>query len=399
MRKGIESNIGKLYIIKVAKWFMLTMPILMLFYKDMGFSDRESFLLKAFYSIAIVIFEIPSGYVADVIGRRKTLVFGSILGTLGFFVYATTSGFYGFLVAEIILGIGQSFVSGADSAIMYDSLKAVGRQNEYVKYEGRNFTLGNYAEALAGILGGTLAAINMRYPFIIQTGIAFMAVPASFMLIEPIRSEIRKKPGLKDIVDVVWFATVKNAKLRYNLLFSSILGTATLTMAWIYQLYLNDIGFSAYAIGATHTVLNLIVGTTTLFAYKIEARLKPKMTIWLTSIIITGSYVISGFVESAWILVILGVFYFSRGIATPVLKDYINRITTDDVRATVLSIRSLIIRAFFAIMAPFVGFLSDNYSRSFSMKIVGVIFMMLVGSSIFLFLRSIDHGNENANIQ
>ncbi len=370
---------------------MLTMPILMLFYKDMGFSDRESFQLKAFYSIAIVIFEIPSGYLADVIGRRKTLIFGSILGTLGFLVYATTSGYYWFLIAEIILGIGQSFVSGADSAIMYDSLKSAGREREYVKFEGRNFTVGNYSEALAGIIGGALAAINMRYPFIFQTAIAFMAVPASIMLVEPTRIGKRKKPGFRDILSVVWFATVKNSKLRYNLLFSSILGTATLTMAWIYQLYLNDIGFSEYAIGSTHTVLNLIVGTTTLFAYKIEARLKPKMTIWLTSIIITGSYIISGFIESAWILIVLGVFYFSRGIATPVLKDYINRITSDDMRATVLSIRSLIIRGFFALIAPLIGFLSDSYTRSFSLKMIGIVFTLLVGSSIFLFLRSIEH--------
>ncbi|WP_262709408.1 MFS transporter [Saccharicrinis carchari] len=395
VKRRIESNINKLYIIKIAKWFMLTMPILMLFYKDMGFTDRESFQLKAFYSIAIVIFEIPSGYLADVLGRRKTLIIGSVLGTLGFLVYSTTSGFYWFLVAELILGVGQSFVSGADSAIMYDSLKHMRRENEYVKYEGRNFTVGNYSEALAGLLGGTLAAINIRYPFMFQTAIAFMAVPASIMLVEPMRSVRSRKPGLKDILNVVWYATVKNAKLRYNLVYSSILGTATLTMAWMYQLYLNDIGFTEYAIGATHTVLNLIVGTTTLFAYKIEARLKPKMTIWLTSIIITGSYIISGFVDSAWILPILAIFYFSRGIATPVLKDYINRITSDNMRATVLSIRSLIIRAFFAVIAPFVGYLSDHYTRAYSLKVIGIVFTVLVGSSIFLFLRSIVQGEES----
>jgi len=360
----------------------------------MGFSDTESFQLKAFYSIAIVIFEIPSGYVADVIGRKKTLIIGSILGTLGFVVYATTSGYYYFLVAEMILGIGQSFVSGADSALLYDSLKSMNRDNEYIKYEGRNFTVGNYAEAIAGLLGGTLAAIHMRLPFVLQSGIAFMAVPASILLVEPVLSVTRKKPGFKDILNVVWYATVKNSKLRYNLIYSSILGTATLTMAWIYQLYLSNIGFTSYYIGATHTVLNLIVGTTTLFAYKIEAKLKPQLTIWLTSIVITGSFVISGFVESAWVLLVLAVFYFSRGIATPVLKDYINRITSSDIRATVLSIRSLLIRALFAVIAPFVGYLSDTYNRAVSMKIIGIVFTILVGSSIFLFLRSLKQPSE-----
>ncbi len=83
-KPSIAGNIPRLYIIKIAKWFMLTMPILMLFYKDMGFTNEEAFRLKAIYSIAIVIFEIPSGYLADVLGRRTTLIMGAILGTLGF---------------------------------------------------------------------------------------------------------------------------------------------------------------------------------------------------------------------------------------------------------------------------------------------------------------------------
>ncbi len=368
---------------------MLTMPILMLFYKDMGFTDRQSFQLKAFYSIAIVIFEIPSGYFADVLGRKKTLIIGSILGTLGFLVYATTSGFYYFLLAEFILGIGQSFISGSDSALLYDTLKATNNEKDYIKYEGRNFTVGNYSEALAGILGGTLAAINIRLPFVVQTGIAFMAIPAAWLLIEPQFSSKREKPGIKDIFKIVWYAMVENSKLRWNLIYSSILGTATLTMAWTYQLYLYDLNFNEITIGTTHTVLNLIVGTTTLFAYRIERKLKPQSTIWLTSIIITGSFVISGFIQSAWIFILLGIFYFSRGIATPVLKDYINRITTSDIRATVLSIRSLIIRAIFAVIAPFFGFLSDNYNRSNALIIIGFVFTALVGSSIFLFLNSL----------
>ncbi len=388
MQSTLQSNITKLYIIKIAKWFMLTMPILMLFYKDMGFSDEESFQLKAFYSIAIVFFEVPSGYFADVLGRRKTLIMGSILGTLGFLIYATTSGYYFFLAAEVTLGIGQSFISGADSALLYDSLKSMDRESDYIKYEGRNFTVGNYSEALAGMLGGFIATINLRLPFILQTGIAFLAVPASLLLIEPPVSSTRKKPGFIDILAVVKYATITNAKLRYNLIYSSILGTATLTMAWIYQLYLNSIGFTSYLIGITHTVLNLIVGTTTLFAYKIEERLKPKFTIWFTSIIITGSFIASGYIQSAWVLSVLAIFYFSRGIATPVLKDYVNRITSSDIRATVLSIRSLMIRAIFAVIAPFVGFLSDKYDRAASMKVIGIVFTIMVGSSIFLFLKS-----------
>jgi MFS family permease len=384
-----KSNINKLYIIKVAKWFMLTMPILFIFYQDLGLSELESFQLKAFYSLAIVVFEIPSGYVADVIGRKKTLVAGSILGTLGFGIYALFSGYWAFMVAELVLGLGQSFISGADSALMYDSLKADGQQKNYVKYEGRNFTIGNFSEAIAALLGGALAEVSLRLPFIIQTGVAFVAVPAAFLLIEPTVSSRRSNTGFIDILRIVHYATVKNSSLRWNLLYSSIIGSATLTMAWIYPLYLKELDFSEFKIGTTSTVLNIIVGLTTLFAYKIERRLRPKLTVLLTTFLITGAYVMAGFSHSSWILLILAIFYFSRGIATPVLKDYINRITSSDMRATVLSIRSLIIRTFFAILGPLFGYMTDQLSLQRAFIIIGLVFMVATASCILLFLKSL----------
>lgn len=388
-----SGNITKLYFIKVAKWFMLTMPILLLFYQDLGFSVEESFQLKAIYSVAIVLFEIPSGYAADVLGRKRTLIVGSILGTLGFAIYAVSSAFYAFLAAELILGVGQSFISGADSALLYDSLKADGRSHDYLKYEGRNFSIGNFSEAIAGVMGGALAEWSLRMPFVFQTGIAFIAVPAAFMLVEPQLYTHTRKMTWGDVWGVVKYAMVKNKSLRYNIIYSSIIGSATLSMAWVYPLYLKEIGFREIYIGTSSTVLNLVVGLTTLVAYKIEQKLRPKTTVVGITIVITGAFIIAGWLHSAWVLPLLLVFYFSRGIATPVLKDYINRITPSDIRATVLSIRSLIIRAYFAVLAPLFGYLTDRLSLSQAFIIIGVIFMVLTCSSIFLFLRSLEKGS------
>ena len=87
---------------------MLYMPIVVPFYESNGLSMRDIMVLQGIYSVAIVILEIPSGYLADMIGRRKTLIIGALFGSMGFIVYSFSFGFIGFLVAEIILGIGQS---------------------------------------------------------------------------------------------------------------------------------------------------------------------------------------------------------------------------------------------------------------------------------------------------
>ncbi|MEA3378974.1 MAG: MFS transporter [Nanoarchaeota archaeon] len=119
---NIESNIWKLYVIKALRWFMLIMPIIVLFFQENGLSIKEVLLLQSFFSIGIILFEIPSGYFSDVIGRKTTIIFGCILEFIGFSVYSFSYGFIGFLIAELILGLGSSFLSGTDSAIIYDGL-------------------------------------------------------------------------------------------------------------------------------------------------------------------------------------------------------------------------------------------------------------------------------------
>ena len=111
MANDIYNNIYYLYIIKIAKWFMLVMPIIALFYNHHGLNDFQMFVVQGTYSMSIVVFEIPSGYFADLWGRKNTLIFGTICGASGYYIYSITNGFYGFLIAELVLGIGESFVS------------------------------------------------------------------------------------------------------------------------------------------------------------------------------------------------------------------------------------------------------------------------------------------------
>lgn len=106
----MKRNILALYLIKLSKWFTLVMPIIVLFYEKHGLGLQDVFILKSVYSIAAVALEIPSGYLADVWGRRKCLILGCILFFFGYLCYSFTSTFTAFLFAEILLGTGQTLV-------------------------------------------------------------------------------------------------------------------------------------------------------------------------------------------------------------------------------------------------------------------------------------------------
>lgn len=382
-------NILRLFIIKASHWFMLVMPIVVLFYNDNGLGMKDVFLLQAVYSISIVALEIPSGFFADALGRKNTLVIGTILGFFGFLTYSLTSGFWGFLVAEVVLGFGQSMISGADSALLYDSLLSEKREDSYVKYEGRMVSLGNFAEAFAGIIGGLLATVSLRMPYFAQTLVALAAVPAALTLFEPKVHEIKLKMGFSEVIKVVKYSLVDNVKLRWNIIFSSVVGASTLSMAWFVQPWFISIGLPKGMFGVTWTLLNLSVGITALYAYRIERMVGMKFTLWATVVLLSlGFFLVAGS-NSSWGFVPLFIFYLVRGVATPVLKDYINRYSNSNVRATVLSVRNFAIRITFSLVGPLYGWATDRLSLSAALTIAGLVLVILSAISLLFLLKSL----------
>ena len=388
MVQSLKSNITKLYLIKIAKWFMLFMPIIVLFYQDNGLEMQDIFTLKAVYSVAIVIFEIPSGYLADVLGRKKTLIIGTILGFMGFIVYDFSFTFWSFLVAELVLGLGQSLISGADSALLYDTLKALSNQKKYLKYEGRMVSIGNFAEAIAGILGGLLAEISLRTPFYGQTAVAFIGIPAAILLIEPVRYQKISRMRFIDILGIVKYSLFKSKHLKWTIFYSAIIGTTTLTMAWFVQPYFKMVELPLAMFGLFWALLNLSVGITSYYAHKMEYKLGQVKSLLLITILIPGLYIVLGQIHALWGIVILFAFYLVRGFATPILKDYINKLTESNIRATVLSVRNFMIRIVFAGVGPFLGWYTDIFSLSSALTLAGITFLAIAGLLLIYFLKT-----------
>jgi MFS family permease len=382
---NLRGNVIKLNIIKFSKWFSLVMPIIVPFYQDNHLSITEIMILKSVYSIVIVALELPSGYFADVIGRKRTLIIGAFLGAIGFYMYSATHAYLGFLIAEILLGAGQSFISGADSAMLYDTLASGNRHKEYARYEGINASVGNFSEAFAGLAGGALALVSLRFPFYIQALIASTAIPASLTLVEPSTgNKAARVLNLSDIAAVVKRIVFREKDLRLNLLISSVIGAATLQMAWFAQPLFEKMLLPLAFYGVVWTALNLITGGSSIIAHRIEKKLGETTTLKFIAILIPVIMILSGIVPVVAIIPLLVLFYTFRGIATPVLKDYINQRTGSDIRATVMSLRDLTIRVFFALFAPLAGWFTDHYNLGTGLAVSGGFILVLSMTTLFI---------------
>ena len=386
MKNAIHPNIYYLYLIKLSKWFMLIMPVVALFFTENGLDELDIYLLQAIYSLGVACMEIPSGYMADIIGRKKSLVLGAFLGTFGFILYTLSASFGQFLVAEIILGLGASFISGSDSALLYDSLAESSEQHLYLRYEGRITAMGSFAETAAAIGGGLIAAFfSYRAVYGAQAVIAALAIPASLLLVEPRREHILAQPSLRQIISICHQSLCINLKLSAVILLSSVIGTATLCMAWTSQVYFVTRGLDETTITPVWVALNLTVAAVSATSQRVVNFLGTRLAIVLIILFIPAGYVLLGVTSLLPGLGSLVLFYFLRGYATPLLKDLTNAYCDSSIRATVLSLRSLIIRVGFALLGPMIGLVSRQYDLATALIYAGtILFVLALSAGLFL---------------
>jgi MFS family permease len=387
MAFSVKRNLTALYLVKIAKWMNLIMPVIVLFYKSNGLTMKDIFMLQSVYSLTLMTLEIPTGYFADKAGRKTSILIGATLGFSGYLVYSFSFGFWQFVIAEVILGVSQSLVSGADSAMLYDTLAAAKQNDKYTQLEGRITSIGNFGEAFAGIIGGLLAVSSLRTPFYVQTCVALIALPAALLLKEPPVKLHKIKPGIKEVGKIIYSVLHGDVKLKWNTFFSAITGAATLTMAWFAQPYFGQISLPVSMYGVVWALLNLSVGIAAVYAWRFEKRFGPSKTVMVFTLTLFSSYLLLTIMPGYSGLIILLLFYLARGVATPTLRNYINIITTSDVRATVLSVRNFLIRLIFAVTGPLWGWITDKYSLQSAIISAGIIYGIFALISMFFFLK------------
>lgn len=386
----LASNIPKLYVIQAFRWFLLLMPVFVLFYEENGLGLRDIFIIQAFYSVCVILFEIPSGYFADRLGRKRSILIGVTFAAIGFTVYAFAHTFAEFLFVQLLLAFGASFVSGSDVALLYDTLLQLDREREFQRVAGRLASISNFSEGIAGLVGGALAVVSLRTPLYVQACLALLVIPIVASLREPDRAVAdRSENSFRAIARIVRYALHGHAEVKWLILYSSLIGTATLTIVWLVQPYLKAVDVPLGWFGVAWAVLQFSIGVFAICAYRIESFLGRKVS--LVSLILLASlgYLLLAMFEAIWALPFLFIFYLVRGINGPVLNDYINRVVTSDIRATIMSVKSLVGRLMFTILGPIVGWVHDAYSLSDAFLLCSVVFGVF-GCLFLLFLRKND---------
>ena len=137
--------------------------------------------LQSFFTLMILVLEIPCGAIADYISRKVSLILGALSTALAALVYGSFSNIFVFMIGETLFALGNSLISGTGQAFLYDTLKKMGRSDQISKYVARNRSFGLFGITLSAPLGsliGSILSLNlvmtlMFIPFSIAVIISF----------------------------------------------------------------------------------------------------------------------------------------------------------------------------------------------------------------------------------
>ena len=387
----LPSNIWKMYLYH-GFWdgsLAFPLPIIVLFWQDNGLSMTQIMGLQAIFAATVVVLEVPSGYLADQVGRRFTLIISAIAMAIAMVIYSLSYGFAGFLLAELIFALGISLYSGADAALIYDTLVDLEQSERYQQVWGNVFFYSKIVVAGANIAGGLLGKVNLRAAWYPGLAFALLSIVAAAWLTEPTRHKrVLKESHWRDLLRILKYALLENKPLRWLLLYAGVILTATQTGLWFYQPYFQLTGLDLAYFGLIFAVFNLVTALSSKYAHRLETYLGRRMALILLIVILALGYFLMGQVIFSLSFIFVFFHQFVRGFAGVVLTDYINQQVESDIRATVLSVRSLLGRLVYTSFLPLAGWLADRYGLTTALLWMGVITLVAGGPILGLLRRS-----------
>jgi MFS family permease len=344
------------------RFALFPIPVITLFWKDqIGMSLTEIMWLQSIFGATAVVCEFPSGYVADRLGYRRSLVVGACFWLAGWIAYALGATFAGIALAEILLGVGLAFISGADSALLYVSVEGGESSDRYRAWEGRVRATSQASEAASAAVGGWLYSIAPRLPFWLQIPVAAANLGAIAALydVRPLEGATRTS-HLRRAWHIVAHALVRHARLRASMTLSVALGISTYIAVWLIQPWMQRRGIAPAWFGLLWAAAHLWLAAVSLVNARVAQMLGVAPVLLGCSVLAGASYLALALGSSALAVVFYLGFMTVRGLQGPLLAGALQADAPPEDRASVLSLNALLFRLTSAIVLPSVGALADR---------------------------------------
>jgi len=267
---AISANIPKFYLFSFAWMFVLMFTVNVVFLRENGIPVSQITILDVFWAVAAFALEVPTGALADRWSRKYMLVLSSLFASLGLLTYSLSRTFLLFALATIFMAMRNSFSSGTANALLFDTLKNIGKEDDFEKILGRVKLLGIISVSLAGIFGAYLASLNIRLPFVISIFTSLVAALIALTFEEPRIHTSTEEVKIFEHIKQAGKYFLTHPVIKFLFLYLIFMDIAISYLDEYDQLYLTEISFPLSFFGVWIGARRCLSGFGGLFAEKLK---------------------------------------------------------------------------------------------------------------------------------
>jgi predicted MFS family arabinose efflux permease len=366
------------YLFRLLSTSYLFVPISVMYAQGRGMSLVQIALLHTVYSVAVILTEVPTGALADRLGRRVTMIAGAVAMVAACVAYLLAHGFVSFALATALAALSMTLCSGADSAYLFDLLHEHGRGHEYARREGTASAWHQAGQALAFAAGGVLGGRNLALPYLVTAVVASAAFfVALFMRADahhhaahgPLRLTPRRY--VEHMTESIRAVTARR-RLMWVIGYSAVVFMMLRITEYVYQPYLKASGFTLAETGFVFAAMYLVAAAVAHNFDALRRWLAEPTLLWGLLITLVVTFLLLGVTQGPAALVVMGVQAVANGLYSPLVKLLLQREISDSRRrATVLSVESMLRRVASGSFSPAVGGLMEAYGPAAGLTLCG----------------------------
>lgn len=382
-------------------YFMPIIPVIVLLYQGKNVSLGDFFLIQGIFRLVSFLFEIPSGYLADVFSRKKILLIGAAVQFLSMLWLIWADGFFGVMLCEAGLGLAAALFSGTREAYTFDLLKRINKEGQYLKENGSIQTFAQTSMFFSTVIGGILFAFGTNLILALEAAAAFLGLLLIARL--PELHEVRRKIApetspLRDLIGITKMS-VKHPEIKWLMLFPAIYGGFTLILFWILQPMMTA---ALVPVALFGLFIGINQGSRAVFskiAHKAKEFFGVRKLLFLCLGLLAAGFIAAilavhsagnialVYAVSAFIAVIPA----TQTMAALIFKDYIHNKIKSDERGTILSIYAMFNTGISGVMMILIKPMLDNFGITVTMLVcLGALIVILFPLKKVLAIKGIE---------
>ncbi len=364
-----------------------------LFLLDAGLSITGAFVANAAFTAGMVLFEIPTGVIADARGRRISFILGAatlLVTTMAYLgLWAVEAHLVWWILVSALIGLGFTFFSGATEAWLVDALEATGYTEPIEMVFGKGQAIAGVATLIGTILGGFLGTVSLGIPYALRSLLLLVVIIAAWRWMHDIGYEPHSEGSINDQARAILKASIthglKNPPVRMFLLAAPFSAGIGIWVFYAFQPYLlelfgdPDATYLAGIAAAVFAVAQMIGGSSVSL---IRKAFRSRTAVLIGAVVAGSIFIVAvglaSLLESPlgfWVaVVLLALTALIWALSGPMQQAYLNAVIPSQQRATVLSFSSLTGSAGGVVAQPALGRVADVWSLGTGYVVAGILY-------------------------